>query len=371
MKKGVLLINLGSPDSPSVKDVRKYLKQFLNDPFVIDINPIARFCLVNFIIVPTRSKNSAKLYEAIWTKEGSPLIVHSKKQKELLQKSLTPNPSPAGEGNKYIVELGMRYSRRDSFGASPSIESALKNLKEKNVSEIIVLPLYPQYATSSTKSSVEEVKRIIRKGKYPPVKFIEKFYDDENYIEAMADVAKKYIAPPPPEGGKTGESVFDFPLRGIEGAWDFFIFSYHGLPERQITKESSHCKINNECCSSINEHNKLCYRAGCFETTRRLAQKLNIPKEKYTISFQSRLDDKWLKPYSDKVIEEKAKQGIKKILVFSPAFVADCLETIYEIGTEYNYIFKNHGGEKLQLVESLNENPKWIEALRNMVIGEQ
>ena len=353
MKKGVLLINLGTPDSPSAKDVRRYLTQFLNDSFVIDINPIARFFLVNFFIVPFRAAKSAKLYQHIWTKEGSPLLIHGNKVKELLQKSLNASPLPPSKGGQeeYFVELGMRYQ-------NPSIESALESLKKKDVPEIIAIPLYPQYATSSTKSSIEEVNRIIKRGKYPPVKFIEKFYDDEIYMEALYDVAQKHFPSPlsPSKGGQTA-------------GYEFFLFSYHGLPERQITKESSYCKLNAECCAAINEKNKLCYRANCFETTRRLAKKLNIPKEKYSISFQSRLNDKWLKPYSDKVIEEKAKQGIKKMLVFSPSFVADCLETIYEIRTEYNELFRKHGGEKLQLVESLNENPKWIEALKNMISG--
>jgi len=363
--KGILLINLGSPDSPSVKDVRKYLIQFLNDKYVIDIPLIARFFLVNFFIVPFRAKKSAKLYEKIWTGEGSPLIVHSKKQKELLQKTLdlTPNPSPQGEGNEYIVELGMRYQ-------NPSIESAFKKLIEQKAESIVVIPLYPHWASSSTESSIIEAERVAKKFNYTNLKLIEKFYDDEKYLEAMVDVAKKYIAPPPPKGGKTGESVFDFPLRGIDGAWDFFIFSYHGLPERQIKKiYPDHCKINENCCSAISENNKLCYRASCYYTTKELVRRLNIPEGKYITSFQSRLDDKWLKPYSDKVMAQKAKDGVKKILVFSPAFVSDCLETIYEVGIEYEHIFKQNGGEKLQLVESLNENPKWIDALKNIILS--
>lgn len=330
MAIGVLLINLGTPDSASEKDVKRYLTQFLNDKYVIDINPISRFFLVNFIIIPFRAANSTKLYQAIWTKAGSPLLIHSLKQKELLQKAL---------GNGYVVELGMRYQK-------PSIESALENLKDKNVSEIVCIPLYPQYATSSTKSSIEEVCRILKEVNFAPVKFIESFYNDEDYINAMADVASKYEL----------------------DKYDHFLFSYHGLPERQITKESSFCKLNDECCSMIVNENRLCYRAGCYETTRRLAEKLNIPKEKYTLAFQSRLDDKWLKPYSDKIVAEKAKSGIKRMLVFSPAFVADCLETIYEIGIEYQEIFRHHGGETLDLVESLNKNPKWIEALKKLVL---
>jgi ferrochelatase len=151
--------------------------------------------------------------------------------------------------------------------------------------------------------------------------------------------------------------------------YDHFVFSYHGLPERQITKiYPDYCKINDNCCSIISEKNKHCYRAACYYTTRELVKRLGISEGKYISSFQSRLDDKWLKPYSDKVVEQLAKEGKKKILVFSPAFVSDCLETIYEIGTEYEHIFKQHGGEKLQLVESLNENPKWIEAIKKMVL---
>lgn len=331
--KGILLVNLGSPDSPAVKDVRKYLTQFLNDPLVIDINPIARFFLVNGIIVPFRAPKSAKLYEYIWTKEGFPLIIHSIKQKEFLQKAL---------GDNFAVELGMRYQ-------SPSIEAAFKKLVDKKVESITAIPLYPQWASSSTESSIVEIKKAAKKFKFTNLNIIEKFYDDENYLNALADVAKKQTP-------------------AIAEA-DFYVFSYHGLPERQITKiYPDHCQINSGCCSVISEKNKFCYRAACYHTTKELVKRLNIPEGKYISSFQSRLDDKWLKPYSDKVVEEKAREGIKRLVVFSPAFVADCLETIYEIGVEYAHIFKNNGGKELQMVESLNENDKWIEALKNLIL---
>lgn len=341
MKKGILLVNLGSPDSPSVTAVRKYLTQFLNDPLVIDINPIARFFLVNFIIVPFRASKSAKLYEQIWTKEGSPLITHSTKQKDLVQQALNSSPLPPSSGGQsFVVELGMRYQ-------NPSIESAFKRLVDQKVESITAIPLYPHWASSSTESSIVEIKRVAKKFKYANLKVIEKFYDNIDYLNALEGVARKY----------------NF------GEYDHFVFSYHGLPERQITKVyPEHCSINDKCCAMISEKNKHCYRAACYYTTRELVKRLNIPEGKYTSSFQSRLDDKWLKPYSDKVVEQLAKEGKKKVLVFSPAFVADCLETIYEIGTEYGHIFKQHGGEKLQLVESLNEDPKWIEALRKMVV---
>ncbi len=349
MKTGVLLINLGTPDSPSVKDVRKYLTQFLNDPRVIDIHPVGRFLLVNGIIVPFRSSKSAKLYQQIWTKEGSPLLTNSVKVKVALQETLDKN---------FIVELGMRYQ-------NPSIESALNKLREQQVEQIIIIPLYPQYASSSTGSSVEEAMRIIKKWEVTPtVKIISKFYDDSGFIDACVEVAKKYLTPGPSPGREGGNGVDEY---------DHFIFSYHGLPERHIMKGATHygkntCKLGT-CCDVITKNNQYCYRANCFETTRQLVKRLNIPEGKYVTTFQSRLNDKWIKPYSDKIVEEKAKEGKKKILVFSPAFVADCLETIYEIGTEYNDIFREHGGEKIQLVESLNDHPKWIEALKNMVLA--
>ncbi|MES2287042.1 MAG: ferrochelatase [Bacteroidota bacterium] len=336
MKTGVLLINLGTPDSPKTSDVRKYLSQFLNDPRVIDINPIGRFLLVNGIIVPFRAPKSAKLYQHIWTKEGSPLLTNSIKVKTLLQKAL---------GDSFVVELGMRYQ-------SPSMESALNKLREAQVQKIIMIPLYPQYASSSTGSSVEEALRIIGRWEVTPsVEIISKFYDNPDFIDACVEVAKKYN--------------FD--------DYDYFIFSYHGLPERHILKGSAHygastCNLGS-CCDSITKDNHYCYRANCFETTRQLVKRLNIPEGKYESTFQSRLNDKWIKPYSDKVVEQKAKEGKKKILVFSPAFVSDCLETIYEIGIEYNEIFTEHGGEKITLVESLNDHPKWIEALKNMVLS--
>lgn len=336
IKRGVLLINLGTPDSPSTADVRKYLTQFLNDSRVIDINPVSRFFLVNGIIVPFRSSKSAALYKEIWTEEGSPLLINSIKFKRALQESL---------GQDYVVELGMRYQ-------NPSIESALNKIREAKVDEITILPLYPQYASSSTGSSVEEAMRILGKWEVTPsVKIISKFYDQADYINSLVDVAREH-------------RVQDY---------DYFIFSYHGLPERHIIKGSTHygnntCRLGT-CCDKITKNNQYCYRANCFETTRQLVKRLNIPEGKYETTFQSRLNDKWIKPFSDEIIKHKAKEGVKKILVFSPAFVADCLETIYEIGVEYNEIFKEHGGEKVQLVRSLNDHPVWVRAVREMVIN--
>lgn len=334
MKEAILLINLGTPDAPTPGKVGKYLTQFLNDKRVIDINPIGRFILVNLIIVPFRSFKSSKLYQHIWTKEGSPLLTNSVLLKEKLQKQV---------GDKYIIELAMRYQ-------TPSIKTALEKLREQRPSKIHIFPLYPQYASSSTGSTIEEVLRQIKSWEViPNLNIISKFYDHPKFIEALLVEAKKHNI----------------------AEYDHVLFSYHGLPERQILKGSVHyggntCQMG-ACCNSITKNNQYCYRANCMETTRQLVKGLNIPEGKFTSAFQSRLDSKWLQPFSDKVIEDLAKKGNKKVLVFSPAFVADCLETIYEIGTEYDEIFKEHGGEKITLVGSLNANDEWVSAIKDIV----
>jgi ferrochelatase len=334
MKKAILLINLGTPDSPATPKVGKYLTQFLNDRRVIDINAIGRFLLVNLIIVPFRSARSAKLYKEIWTEKGSPLLIHSLDLQKKLQQQM---------GEEYIVELGMRYQ-------SPSIGAALERLRKQKPSSITVLPLYPQYASSSTGSTIEEVFRLIKGWEIiPDLKVISKFYDHPAFQKALIAQAQK----------------FD------HSQYDHVMFSYHGLPERQIRKGAVHygensCKMG-DCCNSITVNNQYCYRANCMATTRLLVNALQIPEGKYTSAFQSRLDNKWLKPYSDKIVEELGKKGAKKILVFSPAFVADCLETIHEIGTEYEEIFHEHGGEKITLVPSLNASEDWVKALEVIV----
>jgi ferrochelatase len=335
MKEAILLINLGTPDAPTPSKVGKYLTEFLNDKRVIDVNPILRFILVNLIIVPTRSFKSSKLYQKIWTKEGSPLLLNTLALKEKLQ---------LNAGNNYIVEMAMRYQQ-------PSIKMALENLRKQQPSKIHVLPLYPQYASSSTGSTIEEVLKQIKGWEViPSLNIVSKFYDHPKFLEALLVEAKKHDI----------------------NAYDHVIFSYHGLPERQIKKASAHygnntCRLG-DCCNVITKNNQFCYRANCFETTRRIVAALNIPKEKHTTTFQSRLDNKWLLPFSDKVIAELGKNGAKNLLVFSPAFVADCLETIYEIGTEYDEIFKEHGGQKITLVNSLNASDVWVEAVKDIVL---
>jgi len=332
---GVLLIQLGTPDSPSVSDVRKYLSEFLNDPRVIDIPYLLRKFLVNVIIVPFRAPKSAKLYKQLWTDKGSPLLFYSVSLKEKLQSAL---------GSNFEVELAMRYQ-------NPPMESVLERMKEKGYEKIIILPLFPQYASASSGSAIEKVLEIIKQWwVIPELKIISQFYNNEDYINSVVEQGQKY-------------NLADY---------DHILFSYHGLPVRQVDKvynDGKPCSDHN-CEIEINPSNQYCYKAACFATTRLLAEKLNIPKEKYTVCFQSRLDKKWLEPFSDKVIIEHAKKGTKKLLVFSPAFVADCLETIVEIGHDYSILFKENGGIQLQLVESLNDNPHWVNALRNMILSQ-
>jgi ferrochelatase len=334
-KKGVLLVNLGTPDSPETKDVRRYLGEFLMDPRVIDINALSRALLVKGIIVPFRSPKSAKLYKAIWSDEtGSPLLHYSKLQLKLLRERL---------GDDYQVELAMRYQ-------NPSIESALKKLKAGLVDSIQVIPLFPQYASASTGSVYDKVMELLLQWPTKPdISFINSFHDNELMIETFANNAKKYQ----PE------------------TYDHILFSFHGLPQRQLIKSDhthNHCLKTSDCCAVLTDANKFCYSAQSYHTAKLIAEKLNIPKEKYTICFQSRLgSDPWVQPYTTEIVAKLANEGKKRLLVFCPAFVADCLETVYEVTEEYGGEFKALGGEHVQLVESLNDSPTWIDALEQMV----
>ncbi|MCJ7815744.1 MAG: ferrochelatase [Xanthomonadales bacterium] len=331
MKTTVLLINLGTPDSPSVRDVRSYLSQFLNDPRVVDLPWLVRKILVNLIIVPFRAPKSARIYKKLWTEKGSPIIFHGKRVRELLQAKL-------GEG--YSVELAMRYK-------NPGIPEVLERIRVSNPDRIIVLPLFPHYASASTGSALQEVMDVVRDWwVIPELKFISQYWDDPLFIKALVERGKQY----------------DW------REYDHVLFSYHGLPERQVDKiyGSGLCQ-DHHCEDEIGDENKFCYKATCYGTTRLLAQGLGIPEANYTVCFQSRLDKKWLEPFADKIVVEQAEKGAKKLLVFSPAFVADCLETTIEISDEYQLLFEQHGGEKIQLVESLNDHPAWIDALEGLV----
>ena len=331
MKTGILLVNLGTPDSPSVGDVRKYLREFLSDPRVIDTHPVMRWLLVNFIIAPIRAPRSAKLYQKIWTEFGSPLLLYSTRQEYMLAEKL---------GNEYQVELAMRYQ-------NPSIESALEKFRKPEFGKIKVVPLFPQYASASTGSVHEKVMRIVSTwAVVPEIEFVNSYCNEEKFIGAFAAVGSRHL----PEN------------------YDHILFSFHGLPERQIKKADAHgyC-LKENCCASLGDKNAFCYRAQCYETARSIARRMKISERNYTVCFQSRLGKTpWIKPYSDHVIEALAKEGKKKLLVFSPAFTSDCLETLYEIAVEYDVLFKKYGGESVQLVESLNDHPLWIEALADL-----
>jgi len=329
-KKGILLVNLGTPDSPEVKDVRKYLDQFLMDERVIDIPAFNRTLLVKGIIVPFRSPKTSKLYKEIWDENGSPLLYFSKIQAALLQDQLGPD---------YQVELAMRYQ-------NPSIATALEKMKANLVEDIRVIPMFPQYASASTGSVIQSVMEILSKWPtVPPVSFVNSFHNNELVLEAFAENAKKYQ----PE------------------TYDHVLFSFHGLPERQLLKcdhTGSYCLKKDNCCETLNDTNKYCYSAQGHDTARLIAQKLHIARENYTVCFQSRLGkEPWVQPYTTDVLKKLAAEGKKRLLVFSPAFVADCLETLYEITVEYHEEFKALGGEHVQLVESLNDHPKFIKAL--------
>ena len=332
-KIGVLLVNLGTPDSPSTSDVRKYLREFLMDGRVIDIPYWKRWLLVQLIIAPFRSPKSAKVYRQLWQERGSPLMFYGVDLRDLLQQAL---------GSGFKVVLGMRYQK-------PSIESALEQLH--SASRIIVIPLFPQYASASTGSVHQKVMELV--GKWPTIpdiSFVSNFINEPLFIEAFAEIARRYIS-------KT--------------SYDHFVFSYHGVPERQIKASSidNYCQINDRCCVSYHRKNRLCYRAQCYQTSRLLASSLNIPEEKYSVTFQSRLGkNPWIKPYTDVVIRDYPSKGIKKVLAFSPSFIADCLETTIEVGDEFSEIFMEAGGEEWQLVESLNDSPTWVKCLKHLVM---
>jgi ferrochelatase len=333
-KKGVLLVNLGTPDSPEVSDVRTYLDEFLMDERVIDINAFKRTLLVKGIIVPFRSPKTSKLYKEIWDENGSPLLYFSKIQVAMVQEKL---------GDEYHVELAMRYQ-------NPSIASALDKLKAAMVESIQVIPLFPQYASASTGSVIQKVMELVGKWQtIPPISFINSFHDNELMIDTFAQNAEKYQ----PE------------------SYDQILFSFHGLPERQLKKcdhSGQHCLKKNDCCATLTDVNKFCYSAQCHDTARLIAKRLNIPAEKYSVCFQSKLGkEPWVQPYTSEVLKELAEKGKKRLLVFCPAFVADCLETLYEVSVEYHEEFRALGGEEVQLVASLNDDPKFIEALVAML----
>ena len=329
MSKGVLLVNLGSPDSPEPKDVKKYLGEFLMDERVIDVPLWARNLLVKGIILNTRPKASAAAYKKIWWEEGSPLIVISERLKSKVQKQVD-----------FPVALAMRYG-------SMTIKKGLQELVDKGVDEVFLIPLYPQFAMATTET-ILVLAEDIRKEHFPDLKIsdLPAFYNDDDYIEVLSNSIKKNLE------GKN---------------YDHLLFSYHGVPERHIRKRDitkSHCKIDGSCCVTPSPAHEFCYRHQCLEVTRLVAKKLNLKDNTYSSSFQSRLGfDPWLLPYTDRTIERLGKEGLKNMAIATPAFVSDCLETLEEIAMEGEEIFHEMGGKEFSTIPCLNDDDEWVALL--------
>jgi ferrochelatase len=328
---GVLLINLGTPEAPRSGPVRKYLREFLSDPRVLDINPVGRKLLLEGVILPLRPQKSAAAYRKIWTERGSPLLVESLALVEKVREAL---------GAEVPVELGMRYG-------NPSIASALGRLSAARTSRLVVAPLYPQYSSAATGSSLEEVYRITGAFEVVPnLSVLPPFYADPGFLDAFARQGEPVLARDRP---------------------DHVLFSFHGLPERQVKRSdptAAHCLQSASCCDRMVDANRDCYRAQSFATARALAHRLGLAQGRFTVCFQSRLGrTPWIRPYTDQVIPELAARGMRRLAVFCPAFVADCLETLEEIGLRARDQFLSLGGESLSLVPSLNASPAWVSAL--------
>lgn len=331
--KGVLLVNLGSPDSPEPKDVKKYLGEFLMDERVIDVPLWARTLLVKGIILNTRPKASAAAYKKIWWKEGSPLIVLSERLQEKIQNQVD-----------FPVALAMRYG-------SMTIKKGIQELVDKGVDEVFLIPLYPQFAMATTET-ILVLAESIRKEHFPDITIqdLKAFYNNTKYIKVLSNSIAKHLE------GKDYEHL---------------LFSYHGVPERHIRKSDitkSHCKIDGSCCATSSPAHEFCYRHQCKEVTRLVAETLNFEEGTYSTSFQSRLGfDPWLQPYTDRTIERLGKDGIKKMAIVTPAFVSDCLETLEEIAMEGEEIFHEMGGKEFTTVPCLNDDQEFVDLLSDWI----
>lgn len=333
-KRGIVLLNLGSPDSTAVKDVKKYLMEFLMDKRVIDYPYIFRLMLVGGIIAPFRAPKSAEAYKSVWTKDGSPLIVLTKQLQQALQASVDEP-----------VEMAMRYG-------NPTMEFAFDRLieREPGLEEVIAIPLYPHYAMSSYETAVEHAKEVHKKRKYPfSLTFIKPFYNEPHYINALTQSIKPFL----------------------QQEYDQVLFSYHGLPQRHMRKADptkSHCLKVENCCEAASPAHATCYRHQCWTTTQLLAANLNIPANKVGFSFQSRLgQEEWLKPYTALRLTELPKEGVKKLVILCPAFVSDCLETLEEIAIAGKESFLHAGGESFTVIPCLNVNPLWVQSLATWI----
>ncbi|MCU0669831.1 MAG: ferrochelatase [Myxococcota bacterium] len=334
-RRGVLLVNLGSPDAPTPRAVRRYLREFLGDPRVLDMPALGRWLLLNLVILPTRPRRSAEAYEKVWTPEGSPLLVYGRALRDALRKEL---------GDDWCVELAMRYG-------VPSIDAALERLAAADVDRIVVVPLFPHYASASTGSALDAVyAAAAERNNVPPLAVVPSFYAEPGFVRALTAVAREL-----PE----------------ERRPDHLLISFHGLPERQVKASDTtgkHCLASETCCDAIGPANRFCYRAQCHATARALAESLGLRREHWTLSFQSRLGrTPWIKPYTDEVLPELFERGIRRLAVACPSFVADCLETIEEIGIRAREQWLELGGEDLVLVPCVNDHPLWVEALATWI----
>ena len=334
-KRAILLMNLGSPDSTSTRDVRTYLMEFLMDKRVIDYPWLFRQILVGGLIVPFRAAKSAEAYSTIWTKEGSPLIVLTQQLQAALQQ-LVDEP----------VEIAMRYGH-------PSMEEAYERLLQRmpQLEEVLAIPLYPHYAMASYETAVEYAQEIHRRKKYNfALNFIKPFYNETHYLQALSEHMRPYV----------------------EKEYDHILFSYHGVPARHIKKSDptgNHCLQSAGCCDTASPAHATCYRHQCFATTKEIVALLGIPEGKYSNSFQSRLGKGWLEPFTDIRLEEMPKEGIKKLLILCPAFVSDCLETLEEIAMRGRETFMGAGGEAYTMIPCLNVEPLWVQTLAGWVKG--
>ncbi len=345
--KAVLLVNLGSPDSPSVPDVRRYLREFLMDGRVLDAPWPVRFGIVNFAILPRRPHASAHAYRSIWTDEGSPLVVTSRRVQAALQARLD-----------IPVELAMRYQ-------NPSIDSAVERLAAQGMDEVLLIPLFPHYAMSSFETAVERVKDAVKQIA-PRMQLLVQapYYNLPDYIDALVASAKPVL-------NFSGDSSQVGTGAASPAPHDYLLFSYHGLPERHLRKADTtgcHCLKAANCCDVPSPAHATCYRAQCFQTTKAFVARAGVPQGKFSIAFQSRLGrEPWMQPYADQEIARLARAGVKRLLVICPAFVSDCLETLEEIGMRGRETFREAGGEELTLIPCLNEHPAWLAALERMV----
>lgn len=328
---GLLLVNLGTPDAPRPREVRRYLREFLSDPRVLDVPALQRFLVLELLILPRRPRASAAAYQKVWGPQGSPLLYHGRALVEKVQ---------ARVGAPVQVELAMRYG-------NPSIESALDSFERAGVSRLVVFPLYPQYSSAATGSSIDRVMALAaQRWNTPYLQVIPPFYDHPAYLDARAEVSEPFFLEPLPE------RVF---------------MSFHGLPERQVRRSDpsgSHCLARPDCCERIGTVNQYCYRAHCYASARLLAERLQIPMEKVIVCFQSRLGrTPWLRPYTDEVLAAEARNGVRHAAILSPAFVADCLETIEELGIRGVEIWKQNGGDTLTLVPAVNSSDRFADAV--------